>query len=244
MLFHHPQRRIDNCIPKLHIRETEIERVTEFNFLGLTIDENLNWSAHTQKIANKISKTIGVLNRLKRHVPIYVLRMLYNALILPHIQYSILCWGYKGNRIIKLQKRAIRVITRSKFNAHTDPFFKTLNLLKYNDILEINALRIYFKFVNGTLPSYISDMFTQTDRTVPYILRSLNELPYYFPKTSFGKNCLRYKLPQLISQIAPCVKNKVSSHSYSGFCSYARKHAISSYALSCITPNCYVCNRT
>ena len=243
MLFHHPQRKIDNYIPKLHIRETDIERVREFNFLGLTIDENLNWHAHIQKISNKIAKTIGVLNRLKRHVPIYVLRMLYNALILPHIQYSILCWGYKGNRVIKLQRRAIRVITRSKYNAHTDPLFKTLNLLKFEDILKINGLRIYYKLVNGTLPKYISDMFKQSDRSMPYSLRSHSELPYYFPKTTFGRNCIRYSLPHVIDQIVPCVLSKVSSHSYAGFCCYARKHAISSYASSCEISHCYVCNR-
>ena len=242
MLFHHPQRKIKQSVPKLHIQQTEIERVHEFNFLGLTIDDNLSWHAHIQKVSNKLSKTIGILNKLKQQVPMYVLRMLYNALILPHIQYSILCWGYRGNRIIKLQKRAIRVITRSKYNAHTDPLFKTFNLLKYDDILKIKALKTYYHLVNRTLPEYVLDMFSQTDQVVPYSLRPRHELPFYFPKTSLGKNCLRYHLPHLIIKTDPSVKSKASTHSYVGFCIYARTHAVSLYFSSCIIHNCYVCN--
>ena len=42
-----------------------IETVDEFNFLGLTLDSNLNWRKHTEKISNKCSKTIGILNRIE-----------------------------------------------------------------------------------------------------------------------------------------------------------------------------------
>ena len=53
-MFHYRQRKIDSLIPNLKINSVPIERVTEFNFLGLTIDEQLSWSPHIQKISNKI----------------------------------------------------------------------------------------------------------------------------------------------------------------------------------------------
>ena len=56
-----------NDIPRLMINNTLIELVTEFNFLGLTVNEYMNWNSHTKKIANKISRTLGVMNRLKRY---------------------------------------------------------------------------------------------------------------------------------------------------------------------------------
>ena len=46
-----------------------IEKVEEFNFLGLTMDTNLKWRKHTDKISNKCSKITGVLNRLKLLFP-------------------------------------------------------------------------------------------------------------------------------------------------------------------------------
>ena len=63
--------------------------------------------------------------------------MIYNALILPRINYGLLVWGYENEKIFKLQKKAIRLISLAKYNAHTEPLFKTLNLLKINDIFTL-----------------------------------------------------------------------------------------------------------
>ena len=65
MIFHYRQRNIDDLIIDLQINSETIERVTEFNFLGLTLDENLNWNAHIQKVSNEISRTLGVMCRLE-----------------------------------------------------------------------------------------------------------------------------------------------------------------------------------
>ena len=69
MLFHYPQRKVDNLSLDLKINSTSIERVSEFNFLGLMFDGCLNWKPHVQKISNKISCIIGVLCRLKNYLP-------------------------------------------------------------------------------------------------------------------------------------------------------------------------------
>ena len=98
MLFHH-QHTIDNLIPKILINDEQIECVSEFNFLGLTIDEHLNWKPHIQKLSNKIARTLGVMGRLKNFLPGHILRMLYNSLVLPHLQYSILI--FKASRLKK-----------------------------------------------------------------------------------------------------------------------------------------------
>ena len=82
-----------------------IEKVDEFNFLGLTMDTNLNWKKHSEKICNKFTKMIGILNRLKYVLPLGIKIMLYNTLILTHINYCIMAWGYKGPRLLKIQKK-------------------------------------------------------------------------------------------------------------------------------------------
>ena len=46
MIFHHKQRNIENLIPQLNLNEQIIERVTDFDFLGLTIDQHLTWNGH------------------------------------------------------------------------------------------------------------------------------------------------------------------------------------------------------
>ena len=63
MIFKHVNKTVEPL--SLKIENTNIERVTNFNFLGLTISDNLEWKTHVQKIANKCSRTTGILNKLK-----------------------------------------------------------------------------------------------------------------------------------------------------------------------------------
>ena len=122
MLFYKPQKRVK--IPKLTINNTNIECVDEFNYLGLMLNKHLNWKQHITKIANTISKTIGIINKLKYELPENTLLTLYNSLILPHLNYCKLAWGYDSKRIYKLQKKAICIISKSKSYSHSDPIFK------------------------------------------------------------------------------------------------------------------------
>ena len=133
MTFHSKKKTINS--PILKIENTAIEHVQNFQFLGIMLNKHLNWDTHINHIAKKISKTIGILNRLKRTLPTFTLKTIYNSLINSHINYGILCWGYKSNKILKLQKKAVRVISNSKFNAHTQPLFKSLKILTINDML-------------------------------------------------------------------------------------------------------------
>ena len=79
MIFHYRQRNISSYIPEIKIDDMTIERVHDFNFLGLTLDENMSWKAHTHKITNKISRACGVINSLKNILPRAILFTLYNS---------------------------------------------------------------------------------------------------------------------------------------------------------------------
>ena len=108
MIFHDRQRCIETLIPKLNINGNQIERVKEFIFLGILFDEHMSWESHINKTSVKITKTLGIMSRLKRYLPRNILLILiYNSLIMPYIQYGIMCWGHKPGRIMKLQKLAI-----------------------------------------------------------------------------------------------------------------------------------------
>ena len=66
LIFHNYQKVIaENDIPHLTLNGSVMEKVTQFDFLGLTTNENMIWKSPSSKIANKISRTLGVMNRLK-----------------------------------------------------------------------------------------------------------------------------------------------------------------------------------
>ena len=105
MLFHFRQRTLRDCdIPKVRKNEIDIERVNEFDFLGLTINENMTWNSHIRKISNKIYRVVGIMNRLKHVLPQSALKLMYDSLINSHLQFCTTAWGYQCNRVTKLKK--------------------------------------------------------------------------------------------------------------------------------------------
>ena len=154
VVFHPYQKDVSSLNTELCINGEHIERVNYFNFLGILIDDHLNWKAHKEMVANKISKYCGVLNRIKNVLPLHILRTLHHSMIYPHINYGLLVWGYECNGITKIQNRAIRLVTCSKYNAHTEPLLKALEILRVSDVLHLNAMKFYYKYARKQLPPY------------------------------------------------------------------------------------------
>ena len=68
MIFQKKKKNIH--ILNLKIDNINIDKVKEFNVLGLIIDTNLNWKKHSEQISNACSKKIGILNKLKHILPL------------------------------------------------------------------------------------------------------------------------------------------------------------------------------
>ena len=122
----------------IYIDNKLLNRVECYTFLGMYIDDKLNWKAHIDYICKRVSKFIAILYKLKFSLSIKSLKLLYNAFILPNLSYCITIWGntYKSNinRIIILQNRAIRAIYNLQNRINTDEFYNSLNILKFKDI--------------------------------------------------------------------------------------------------------------
>ena len=83
--------------PVLTINNTIIERVKQFNFLGIILHYTLKWQKHIDCISKKVSKAIGVMYRLKHIYPEAVLLIIYQSIINAHFTYGLLVWGSKIN---------------------------------------------------------------------------------------------------------------------------------------------------
>ena len=243
MLFHSIKKKINFPEQGIHINGKAIERVQTFNFLGLYLDSQMTWQAHINALAGKINRSLGILNRLKHYLPLNIKKLMYNSLVLSYLNYGILLWGFTGERIFKLQKKILRVISLNKYNAHTDPIFKNLNILKLNDIFVLNQLKFYHKLVNNKVPEYLNSLQLIENNTIhqhnTQIARNIHTIRV---KHSFAKKCLRYNLPILINNTPKNIKDKVYTHSLPGFSTYIKKIYIEKYENSCQIRDCYVCN--
>ena len=79
-------------------------------FLGIMVDNHLNFRSHTSSVCTKISKVVGLLFRLNNILPSETLLTLYSSLLVPHILYGIEIWHgaliENHDRIFKLQKKS------------------------------------------------------------------------------------------------------------------------------------------
>ena len=112
----------------------------------------------TSITCSKISKYIGTINKLKHYLPQNILRILYCSVVQSHLSYAILTWGFDCGRVVKLQKKIIRIIACSRYNAHTEPIFKMLTFLKLREIVNANIIKFYYTLKHGCLPSYFNSV--------------------------------------------------------------------------------------
>ncbi len=122
------------------------------------------------------------MNKIKRVFPLKTKILLYNSLILPHLNYGILAWVYHCERVSKLRKKSIRILSLSKYNAHSEPIFQELKLLKVKDILWLQELKFYYKYKNHKLPHNLQNLPLQSNmETHNYATGTLHNI--HHPKT-------------------------------------------------------------
>ena len=128
----------------LKINNFELEMVNVFKLLGILVDNRLNFNNHIDHLTKKISRNLGVINRIKFYVTISTLFSLYYSLFFSYIYYCNLIWGatYKThlNKLYILQKRFFYIIKQFLNITYTLDITTYFN--KYN-ILSIFELNIY-----------------------------------------------------------------------------------------------------
>ena len=102
----------------LEIDGFPIKRCTETKFLGVIIDDKLNWDAHIKYLKRKLSYAVATLSRIREGIPNHLHRDLYYTLFESHLSYCISAWGSAAQFRIKTlwvtQKHCIRVLFGDK----------------------------------------------------------------------------------------------------------------------------------
>ena len=144
-------------------------------------------------------------------------------------------------RLPKLQKRAVRIITLNKYNAHTEPILKSLGLLKVNDIFTLQCLKFYFKCTHERVPTTFASFFTRNTARHDHNTRQRHQPEILFSHTSRARKCIKFYIPLLLRSMPTCIIDKIYTHSLNGFSNYTKQYMLAGYENSCQTRNCYVC---
>ncbi len=154
---------------------------------------------------------MGVLNRLKRFLPI-------KTLVVSYLNFGLLIWGFKCEKITKLQKKVVRISSLSKYNAHTEPLFKQVKLLKIIDIFKLQELKFYYTYKNNKLPHYLQSLpfhpNTETHNHATHIQHNIHEAK---TNHTFAKNCVCFDIPKIVNVTPNSILDKIHNHSLQGF---------------------------
>ena len=131
-------KRVDRENLSLRIMNNIIPPISCCKYLGIYLDDKLTFKDHINYVNTKISRYTGILYKIRDNLPLKARLDYYYAYIYPYLSYNTLIWGgtYPShlNALFIQQKRTIRTIANIGYRDHTDPHFKTLRLLKIQDI--------------------------------------------------------------------------------------------------------------
>ena len=199
---------------------TRVNLVEDCKFLGVTLDSDLTFSKHIKSITAKLSRSCGVLYKLKNLLPQQARMNYYYGLMYPYLTYNIIVWGSTNpshlNPLIILQKRIVRILAGSEYLAHSTPLFLKLSILKLLD------LHKYFVCM------YMFDERNREDFSINHNLntRNRNNLQPKFHRLSKTQHALSYVGPKIWNDL-PC--NIKSVRSLPIFKRKLRNYLLSSY---------------
>ena len=174
--------------------------------MGLFIDAKLSWNDHVNYLCKLISRNIGIINKLKYVCPSTILYNIYNALILPYISYGILAWGNTStcllNRILVLQKKALRIIDRVDFRAHSDPLFFNHNTLKVNDIYALQLGIFMHQLLAHDLPNSFERMFNSNSAIHQHHTRQSRDFHIPYTRTALANKFIVYQGPKFWNSLS------------------------------------------
>ena len=202
-------------VPKpVLLNNVPLTQVTVTKFLGVYIDSKFVWDKQISIVKRKLYNVIGIMNRIKEKVDSDILITVYNTLMLPHLSYCCEIWGNtycsRLKDIVILQKRAMRLIDKADFTAHTSPIFKKYNVLKFTDLVEFNSCMVMYKASNNLLPVNVQGQFIKNKEVHNYRTRNREKLHVQNVRSSLKHISVNNKGVRLWNKLDEKLRSTVS----------------------------------
>ena len=198
VLFRSPRKKLFYKV-KLSLNGQTVKLSSTVKYLGIILDEHMSWKSHLTSLAQKLSRANGILSKLRHVLPKQSLLTVYYALFQSHLSYANQVWGQAlshKSRIFKLQKASIRILTFSKYFAHSKPLFQSLNILTVHNLTFSNNIILIYQILNKNSPLEIQSSFNLKYISNSHSTRGCTNKLLAKPKvktTNYGLNSIIYQ---------------------------------------------------
>ena len=199
---------------EIKINDVKLKQCTSYKYLGVYIDEELNWKSHVNYLCEKISKVCGIFAKLRHCVGFDILKTVYHALVASHLNYCNLIWGNANNYVLKplitLQNRVLKIMTFAPFaTSNVKQIYDDLELLNLNQMHNLAKAKFAYKHKNDMLPSNFDNYLHSTESIHTRNLRSTSSGNYrqVWGKLSHGFEMIQYDGAKLWNSIPVNIRN-------------------------------------
>ena len=137
-----------------------LEQVTSIKFLGVIINNKLNWNDHKEYIQQKIRKSLGILYKCRQVMTMEECVNMYKSFVVPYFLYCLPVWGGSLNAendpITKLQNKVLRVLTHTKRTGDAWNYVRNI-VLPVKELYKLEVAKFCIKHFKGLLPNNFSD---------------------------------------------------------------------------------------
>jgi len=224
-------------------RVTNTSNIPAIKFLGVFFDPALNFKYHLNTISSKILRALFMLRRCKNFLSKKSLKTLYYSLIHCHLIYGIQVWSCGTpssiTNLFRKQKAAIRIISNSRYNSHTEPIFKSLCILPLPSLCKFFALQFMQRYVQGFLPFSFNETWVTRaafrGSSAPMLLRNSDDLFIPFARINQTAVFPYYSFPRLWSSFYSDFSSISILRDKNEFNSELKKHLLNALSSN---PNC------
>ena len=83
-----PKKKIITKHINFHISGQKIKPSSQVRYLGIILQHDLHWNSHLTKLRKQLSRSIGLLSKIRYYVPKYLLRTIYHSIFNSHLIYA------------------------------------------------------------------------------------------------------------------------------------------------------------
>ena len=221
---------IPKILNNISIDATTIKKVNSKNYLGVTLDENLNWQKHIKDIEESLIKISNSFKIIKHKVPNENKLLLYYAYIYSKIQYGLEVYGSApATELRKLQTKqnnSLKILFNKDFYTPTYKLHKELGVLLVKDVYKLYLAKFVYKHQVGILPDIFDSYFVKNDYIHRYYTRQTSNLHKPQSKNIYGGKTTKQRGVQIWNEFPAKLRQGVSVKS---FARHAKKYIIQSY---------------
>ena len=198
ILFRPKQTKLNQIPSIINFGENHIKRANSVKYLGITLEEHLNWREHIENVCNSLKKCFNIFYGIRDYLNTDQSRAIYYSLVYSKITYALAVYGLTSKEnllsIQRIQNKLLKVLTKKPYLYPTNILHNDLKILKVEDLVDQEILTFVFNFKNKKLPEIFNNYFKYRTEQQQIVTRNIeNHIVTPITRTNYGERTVRVK---------------------------------------------------